>query len=559
MEYNLFPFTFIMMIPFRILPLSEEALSVQFEGSLLSAHAQVMQLDALLNTNPFVGFLESVPAYVTLTIYYDTFLLKDKGSSPFQVIKNQLVSLLKELPSTESYASRLIEIPVCYEGDFAPDINEVATHIGLTKEELILRHTAQTYQVSMMGFLPGFAYLTGLDERLACPRKASPRLQIPAGSVGIAGLQTGVYPLDSPGGWQLIGRTPLTLFSPEKEKPFLLEANDQIRFYAISEEAFYRIQALQTPLVEAKNVSRNGGIQVLKAGIYATIQDLGRKKYQRFGVPISGAMDTKALLEANYLCGNQPTMPVIEATMGGLSLLFHETAHIALTGAGVATLNGVPCPFYQTIKISKSDQLTILFNGQGYRSYLAVRGGFLTTQRMHSASTYPKAGLGSSLKKEDSLSIGKAEGNLLSRRSLPIRYVANQVLIRVLQGQEFEWMEAESQAVLFTKSFSVTHQSDRMGYRLAGTPLHLANTTQLLSTAVTKGTIQLTPKGELIILMSDAQTCGGYPRVGQVIWSDLSLLAQLKPQDTLQFVPISFNLAEQIYLNEHQRFHELFD
>lgn len=544
---------------FTIYPLSEEALTVQFDGAIEMVHAQVLSLDKRLNEKPFDGFVESVPAYSTVTIYYDTFLLKNTAKSPFRFVENWVQNLLETSIIEANQFTRCIEIPVCYEGVFAPDLNIVANQAGMTTDEVILRHTAKTYQVSMMGFLPGFAYLSGLDERIACPRKATPRLQIPAGSVGIAGQQTGIYPLDSPGGWQLVGTTPLQLFAPEKENPFLIDADTNVRFYAISEEEFYRIKTLSKTDVFVKQELITGGIEVLKAGLYSTIQDLGRRKFQRFGVPISGAMDVLAMIEANYLCANQPNTPVIEVTMGGLSLLFHEATRIALSGAGKATLNGIPCPFYKTIIVSESDQLSILFNGQGYRSYLAVSGGFATLQPMNSASTYPKASLGDVLKKGTILPIGMLEDSSVEKRSLPIRYPSNQVVIRVLQGQEFCWMKDESQEVFYSKPFSLTNQSDRMGYRLSGEALHLANTNQLLSTAVTKGTIQLTPAGDLIILMSDAQTCGGYPRVGQVIWSDLSLLAQLKPQDTLQFVSISFNLAEQIYLNQQQRFHELFD
>ncbi len=544
---------------FTIYPLSEEALTVQFDGAIEMVHAQVLSLDKRLNEKPFDGFVESVPAYSTVTIYYDAFLLKNTAKSPFRFVENWVQNLLETSIIEANQSTRFIEIPVCYEGVFAPDLNIVANQAGITTDEVILRHTAKTYQVSMMGFLPGFAYLSGLDESIACPRKATPRFQIPAGSVGIAGQQTGIYPLESPGGWQLVGTTPLQLFAPEQENPFLIDADTNVRFYAISEEEFYRIKTLSKTDVFVKQELITGGIEVLKAGLYSTIQDLGRRKFQRFGVPISGAMDVMAMIEANYLCANQPNMPVIEVTMGGLSLLFHKATRIALSGAGIATLNGLPCPFYQTIIVSESDQLSILFNGQGYRSYLAVSGGFATLQPMNSASTYPKASLGDVLKKGTILPIGMLEDSSVEKRSLPIRYLSNQVVIRVLQGQEFCWMKDESQEVFYSKPFSLTNQSDRMGYRLSGEALHLANTNQLLSTAVTKGTIQLTPAGDLIILMSDAQTCGGYPRVGQVIWSDLSLLAQLKPQDTLQFVSISFNLAEQIYLNQQQRFHELFD
>ena len=137
---------------------------------------------------------------------------------------------------------RIFEIPVCYGGEYGPDIQNIAEHAGLSQEEVIQIHSSRDYLIYMLGFLPGFTYLGGLDERLHTPRLANPRIRIPAGSVGIGGSQTGIYPLDSPGGWQLMGMTPGKTYDPARETPILVEAGDYIRFVPVEEEEYLQIK-----------------------------------------------------------------------------------------------------------------------------------------------------------------------------------------------------------------------------------------------------------------------------------------------------------------------------
>ena len=144
------------------------------------------------------------------------------------------------LPPAAPRDAEAIEIPVCYGGEFGPDLDAVATHCGLEPAEVSARHAAGDYRVAMLGFMPGFAYLLGLDESLHMPRRASPRTRVPAGSVAIGGAQTGIYPRELPGGWQLIGRTPLTLFDPSQAEPALLRPGQRVRFRAIDAAAFAR-------------------------------------------------------------------------------------------------------------------------------------------------------------------------------------------------------------------------------------------------------------------------------------------------------------------------------
>lgn len=177
--------------------------------------------------------IEVVPTYTSVYIYYDS--LKISYSEVLEAVK----PFLSAEPREEK--KRIIEIPVAYGGEFGPDIEFVAEYNGLTVEEVIEIHSKPLYRVYMLGFLPGFAYLGGMDERIATPRLEKPRLKVPAGSVGIAGKQTGWYAIESPGGWRLIGRTPLKTFDPSKSPPSIVMPGDYVKFKPISEEEFWEL------------------------------------------------------------------------------------------------------------------------------------------------------------------------------------------------------------------------------------------------------------------------------------------------------------------------------
>lgn len=195
----------------------------------------VAQLFDYCNQHSFGGFLEAVPAYASLTVFYDILLVRNAhplANTAYTVVENYLITAFENLSLAETKEPTLIEIPVVYDGE---DLAFVADHNQLSIEEVIQIHTQATYRVFMMGFLPGFAYLGGMDERIATPRKSTPRTKVPAGSVGIAGKQTGIYPLESPGGWQLIGSTSVPLFDINSSNPSLLKVGDLVRFVRVGE------------------------------------------------------------------------------------------------------------------------------------------------------------------------------------------------------------------------------------------------------------------------------------------------------------------------------------
>lgn len=220
----------------RFLPCGDSAVTVEFGNRIDdqlngAVHAFASAVEAL--GHPAIR--EVVPTYRSATVHYLPHLLEYAA----------LVQLLRPLTETQGGAGPFgapVEIPVLYGGPWGPDLEEVAAHCGMTPEQVIAAHSAPCYRIYMLGFTPGFPYLGGMDPRLATPRRKEPRIRIPAGSVGIAGNQTGVYPIESPGGWQLIGRTPLRLFDLGSDPPILLQAGRSIRFVPIDEPTYHRLE-----------------------------------------------------------------------------------------------------------------------------------------------------------------------------------------------------------------------------------------------------------------------------------------------------------------------------
>jgi inhibitor of KinA len=231
---------------YHIYALSEEAITIELGSEIdYDTFARVNSLNKLITENPFPGFKTTLPAYATLTVFFDPMQVRLspvlKGLSCFERIQHYLDDLSNKQASTSESDGETITIPVCYGGDFGPDLEFVAQHNQLSLEEVIKLHTEAVYKVYMLGFVPGFAYLGGLPQQLAMPRKPVPRKAVPSGSVSIAGMQTAVYPLQTPGGWQIIGRTPVKMFDVKADKPVLLKPGDQVVFKSISETEFDEI------------------------------------------------------------------------------------------------------------------------------------------------------------------------------------------------------------------------------------------------------------------------------------------------------------------------------
>ena len=226
-------------LSWRIAPVGDRSLVVEFGQTVEPAiNATVRNFARELLDEPIAGIVDVVPAFTTVAVHYRPEFFIDGSGSPYDVLRRRLDALLARGIRHHDEDARTVDIPVCYGGEFGPDLEEVAAACGLRAEEVIERHIASQHVVYMLGFAPGFPYIGGLDPSLAVPRRGTPRTRIPAGSVAIASDQTSIYSLETPGGWNLIGRTPLKLFDATAESPCLLRPGDRIRFVPASADIF---------------------------------------------------------------------------------------------------------------------------------------------------------------------------------------------------------------------------------------------------------------------------------------------------------------------------------
>lgn len=224
----------------KILTAGDSSLLVEF-GSEISpeVNQRITATVQLMKEQHIEGVVDLIPAFTSLLVNYDPRVIS------YEEIRKRISCLVRLEASAKEKRRRILEIPVCYGGEYGPDLEAIAANAGLSPEEVIRIHSSQDYLIYMLGFLPGFAYLGGLDKRIHTPRLANPRIKIRAGSVGIGGSQTGIYPLDSPGGWQLLGMTPVKTYDPDREEPILYQVGDYIRFVPVEEAQYKEIEKAQ--------------------------------------------------------------------------------------------------------------------------------------------------------------------------------------------------------------------------------------------------------------------------------------------------------------------------
>ena len=309
-------------------------------------------------------------------------------------------------------------------------------------------------------------------------------------------------------------------------------------------------------------------VKVLHPGMLTTIQDIGRFGSQKYGVIASGAMDTYSLRIGNLLVGNKEKEAGLEVTLFGTTLQFEKDAFIAITGGDLqATIDGVKAPLWCPISIKKHSILKFQSAIKGSRAYVTFAGGVQVPEVMGSKSTYLRANIGGlegrALQKGDVFSIADLSRETMDaiNQTEDVKWSVNynelihfnkHQEIRVIRGTEFDRFKSESQKTFFEEPFTLTVQSDRMGYRLEGPPISIMDSFELLSEGVTFGTVQIPSSGQPIILMADRQTTGGYPKIAQVITADLPTLAQLQPTSTIQFKEVTLEEAEQILIEKEQ-------
>ena len=531
--------------------MGEAALLVSW-GNRVSGriNRRVHALDGWLRGSWLSGVRDLVPAYASLLVVYDG--LRLTASEVGRWLQAGIAATDAQPEVSQARGQHHI-VPVEYGGEFGPDLEALAEQEKCRPRDIVSAHTRRPFQVAFLGFLPGFAYMARLPRRSPVPRLATPRARVPAGSVGLAGFQTGIYPFSSPGGWRIIGRTGITTWNPGVEPPARFAPGDTVQFvesrYAPSPmESAPPLPALDRPAFE-----------VLQAGGISLIQDLGRAGYTHFGVGEGGAFDKYAAQRANVLVGNDPGAAVLEIALGGPVLLASRNVTIALDGADFQChADGVRIPPRLSWFVRAGTVLRFATGrgmpDRGMRAYLAVGGGFDVPSVLGSRSTSLLAGFGGlggrAVRAGDVLGTGEVWGlpSMLAGRYWlgKIRDISLQAIeVRFVPFNGVQATSRKSLRQFIEHSWQVSPQSDRMGLRLSspeGLRL-IAATRELASFGVVPGAIQLPPGGEPVVLGPDCQTTGGYPLLGVVIQADMGLLAQATPVTQVRFEAVTIEEA----------------
>ena len=534
----------------QLIPLGDCAVLVvlKVKGGVAALEA-VSQLALKLRLAPPAGVTDIVPSFSTVTVHYDPVKVPAGEGAPVARVMRWIQSA-PAVPAKLRRKAREVVVPVCYGGEQGPDIAAVAAHAKMTEAEVIRVHSKAAYRVAAVGFSPGFPYLLGLAPRLATPRKATPRTVVAAGSVGIGGAQTGIYPTATPGGWSLIGRTPLRLFRPENEAaPTLLEAGDSVKFLGVTEKQAAQLEEKSVAPAAVRATKESALFEVIKAGVLTTVQDLGRPGRQHQGIPVGGAMDRQAARVANLLLGNDENDALLEVTLTGPVVRFSRDAWIAVTGAEV---RGVPA--WRPWKVDEGQIVSFAELTKGVRAYIAVAGGLAVARILGGAGTLVSAGLGGWNGR--ALQAGDRPGARAGVMDTKANWSASpefnaatggDVIVRFVRGPQWDWFAAASRRTFLAKHFKVTDKSDRMGLRLDGVALRLETERELVSEGVGFGSVQVPPDGKPIVLMADRQTIGGYPKIGHVIAVDLPRLAQAQTGVLVKFEEIAVEDAQRLY------------
>ena len=495
-------------------------------------NAQVVGIARAIGQRRIPGVRDVVPTYRSVAVHFDPLAI-DAAALERTMIE------CATAPACES-TGEVVEVPVVYGGEEGPDLADVAAFAGLSEREVIDRHSAAEYRVFMLGFLPGFAYMGLVDKPIAMPRKATPRLKVPAGSVGIAGRQTGVYPRPSPGGWQLIGRTSLETFDPFRTRPCVMAAGDRVRFTRVDRERAGRTSDSRGSRPDrAIDPTGNRLLTIIRPGLFTTVQDLGRWGHQHSGVPVSGPMDAFSHRLANALVGNDADAATLEATILGPEIRFEQRTLVAITGADLgASLDGAAVDMNRPHVCGAGGILRFGQRRHGARTYLACDGGMSVPRVLGSRATHVLSALGGldgrALIAGDQVPLGSPRetgAHGWSGSSTPGLVTR----LRVMQGPQHDDVGNEALETLLGARFMVSPQSDRMGYRLTGSRVGRASG-DTISDAAFAGGVQIPPSGEPILLMADHQTTGGYPQIVTVITADLPAAGQLAPGDAVEFV-----------------------
>lgn len=551
---------------------SDQALLVE-EDDLEGA----MRLHAALAAAPPLGVVELVPAARTVLVRFDPTLIDE-------------ATLAKELSRVEPVHGGLptagsVTIGVRYDGQ---DLDEVAELLGVSAEQLAARHAAATWRVAFTGYAPGFGYLVGDDPLFDVPRRSSPRTRIPAGSVGLAGTFSGVYPRESPGGWQLIGRTDAPMWDLHRDPPALLAPGMTVRFERRERESVVLTDTegdrvgLDTGSLALAGSERSGpdqrtagradgaarrsrvetntaalAVEVVRPGLQLVLEDLGRPGHAALGVSASGTADRRALRAANRAVGNAPGTAGFELAGGGAVLRFTGPTVVAVAGAPTETTivrsDGPPIPVEHGAATALEDGEELRFGSvsTGLRCVIAVRGGLDLPPALGSLSSDTLAGLGPGdlggrpLRAGDVVPLRGPAGaphavDPCPAPTDPLPAPGDTVELRIVLGPREDWFTSAGVRTLVEQEWTVTPRSDRVGVRLEGAvPLERDVAGELPSEGAVTGAIQVPPDGQPVLFLPDHPLTGGYPIIAAVVDRDLDLAGQLPPGVRIRFRPVA--------------------
>lgn len=507
----------------RFLPVNLHSFLVE-----LASAEQTLALYDSLSATPLAGIEAMVPAARTL-------LIRTDGLQPLAQLAREIAR--HQLINRTAGDYQQITIPLHYNGEDLPFVAEL---YGLSVQQFIARHQQTSWKVAFIGFAPGFAYLTSMTSQWNTPRRHTPRTQIPAGSVALAGEFSGVYPGVSPGGWQLIGKTEMKMWDSRREPPALLLPGSEVRF--VDQQHASRLISLPVTPATGRNVkpSANPLLKILNPGLQTSWQDAGRSGGEVMGISPSGAMDKGAFRHANHIAGNPPDTPCLEITGGGFRALAQQDLVMVLTGA--------PCPvtlrisgksynvtFFTPFSLAAGDEIMIGAPACGIRSYLAIRGGCETERFLNSASFDSLAKAGPApLQPGDLLyparGIKPLAVQLSSAAIARLPASGETVILDIIAGPRTDWFTSQAIHLLTCQKWHVTMQSNRIGLRLQGEQgLERSQHQELPSEGVCSGAIQVPASGQPVLFLNDHPLTGGYPVIAALADYHLDLAGQIPP------------------------------
>ncbi|GGE71726.1 carboxyltransferase domain-containing protein [Nesterenkonia cremea] len=525
-----------------------------------------------LTGTPLEGQVDAVAAARTI-------LLRFTSRTAVRAARESLAVL--EIGEFSAGDARQVELEVVYDGE---DLPELAETLGMSVEALISWHTGQSWTGAFGGFAPGFTYCVPQGEQaqaLAVPRRSTPRTAVPESSVALAGEFSAVYPRVSPGGWQLIGRSPQVMWDLSRAEqdaqsaaageqpasPALVSPGDTVRYRAVSPEAIQvREPAGESSAAAAQADEQPGDLTVLSPGLQSLLQDFGRSGLSDLGVSRAGIADEAAALQANRLVGNTAESPVLEVLHAGLQLRAERDLVLAASGAepelaispdaeSSGSEGSIPdssasartAPLRAPFLLAAGETLSVGAPHRGMRTVLAVRGGFLAEPVLGSVSADTMSGLGPApLQTGQSLRVGREPRRPVGAPE-PAAEIpdAGPVTLRFTYGPREDWFSATEARRLTEQDWLVTQDSDRIGIRLDVDPsdpqaraLERSAGGELPSEGVVRGSLQMPPAGKPVLFLNDHPVTGGYPVIGVVIDQDLPRAAQLAPGQSIRLTAV---------------------